>query len=265
MRFEGLRRRAFALLALMTAAGCAGNDIPVDASPDDILAHADEKLAAGKYLDAVEAYEYILRTHPGTAMTPLTKVRLGDAHFGLEEYVLAEGEYQQVVSDFPASPLVEEARYKIARCAYESALPYYLDQTETQRALDLYEDFLRDYPDSRFAADARTDEADCRSRLARGEFENGRFYEHRERYRPAAIEYKYVIQSYPNTEWAPKSALRLAGMYAGRERWENAATWYRRIVRDWPGTEQATAAEQALANLPATQTLSKLPSSEDTP
>lgn len=264
MRFEMPWRGTLALLALI-GAGCAGNDLPVDAAPDDILAHAEEKLAEGKYLDAAEAYEYFLRSHPGTARTPLAKLRLGDARFGMEEYVLAEGEYQQVVSDYPVSPLVEEARYKIALCAYESTLPYYLDQTETERALDLFDDFLRDYPGSRFRAEVEEAVADCRGRLAHGEYENGKFYEHRERYRPAAIEYKYVVESYAETEWAPKAALRLAGMYALRERWESAGTWYRRIVRDWPGTEEAASAQHALNGLPEGQTLSKLPPGEGSP
>jgi outer membrane protein assembly factor BamD len=235
----------------------------VDAAPDTILVHAEERLAAGKYLDAVEAYQLFLRSHPGTAMTPLAKLRLGDARFGLEEYVLAEGEYQHIVSDFPASPLVEEARYKIALCAYESTYPYDRDQSETERALTLFHEFLRDYPESRFKPEVAAAVADCRGRLAHGEFEHGRFYEHRERYRPAAIQYKHVVEGFPDTEWAPRAALRLAGMYALRERWESAATWYRRIVRDWPGTEQAAAAQHALAGLPADQTLSTLPSPEE--
>jgi outer membrane protein assembly factor BamD len=264
MRFEWFRRGAFAAFCL-AAAGCAGNDLPVEAAPENILAHAEEKLAAGKYLDAVEAFEHFLRSYPGTAMTPLAKLRLGDARFGLEEYVLAEGEYQHIVSDFPASPLVEEARFKIALCAYESTFPYDRDQTETERALALFDDFLRDYPDSRFRPEIARATADCRTRLARGEFENGRFYENRERYRPAAIQYKHVVEGYPDTEWARRAALRLAGMYALRERWDSAATWYRRIVRDWPGTEEAAAAEQALAARPAEQTLSTLPAPEEQP
>jgi outer membrane protein assembly factor BamD len=264
MRFESLWRGALAALCL-GAIGCAGNDIPADASPENILAHAEEKLAAGKYLDAVEAYQYFLRTHPGTAMTPLAKLRLGDARFGLEEYILAEGEYQHIVSDFPASPLVEEARFKIALCAYESTYPYNRDQSETERALVLFDDFLRDYPESRFRPEVVAAVSDCRGRLAHGEFENGRFYEHRKRFRPAAIQYKYVVEGYPDTEWAPRAALRLAGMYAGHERWDSATTWYRKIVRDWPGTEQAVAAEQALGSLPSGQALSNAPDAGEAP
>ena len=160
---------------------------------------------------------------------------------------------------------MEEARFKIALCAYRSTFPYNRDQSETERALVLFDDFLRDYPGSRFRPEVEAAVADCRARLAHGEFDNGRFYEDRKRYRPAAIQYKYVVEGYPDTEWAPLAALRLAGMYAFRERWDSATTWYRRILRDWPGTEAATAAEQALGSLPSGQTLSNLPPSEEAP
>ena len=63
----------------------------------------------------------------------------------------------------------------------------------------------------RFRPEVSRAVADCRGRLARGEFENGRFYEDRERYRPAAIQYKHVVEGYPDTEWARRAALRLAG------------------------------------------------------
>lgn len=267
MRFPGLPEGAVAALCVTAAtlSGCAGNDLPVDATPDDILAHAEAKLADGKYFDAAETLEYFLRSNPGTAATPLAKLRLGDARYGLDEYILAEGEYQQIVSDFPASPFVEEARYKIALCSYAAVLPYDLDQSETSRTIRLFEEFRRDYPDSRFLAGVDDAVRDCRDRLAHGEFENGRFYQRREHYKPASIQYKFIVEAYSETAWASKAALSLAEMYTHRERWQDAANWYRRVVRDWPGTEEAALADQALSSLPERETLSQVPDAEEKP
>ena len=58
------------------------------------------RLAEEKYFDAAETLEYFLRSNPGTASTPLARLRLGDARYGLEEFLLAEDQYRQVVSDF---------------------------------------------------------------------------------------------------------------------------------------------------------------------
>jgi outer membrane protein assembly factor BamD len=256
--------RAF-LVLIPLLGGCAGNDLPVDATPEDILTHAQRKLDEEEYFDAAEALEYFLRSHPGTASTPLAKLRLGDARFGLEEYVLAEAQYQDIVADFPASPHVEESRFKIARCSWASALPYYLDQTETERALGLLEEFRRDYPESRWLPDAEAAIAQARERLSRGEYESGRFYEERRRFKPAAIQYKFVVERYPETPWAPKAALGLANMYAARQRVEDAEAWYRRVAEDWPDTDEARLAREALAQGVGSPALSQGPGEKEAP
>ena len=219
--------------------GCAGNRIPVDATPDEILAHAERKLERGKYLDAAETLEFFLRTFPGNSRTALAKLRLGDARFGVEEYVVATGYYTDVVQDYPTSPWVEDARFKIALCAYESIYPYNRDQSETERAIVLLEDFLRDYPGSTFLAEAEAALAEGRDRLARREFEAGRFYEKQHRRRSAYIEYQYILDTYPDSEWARRAGFRIAEIYRSREQWDRAETYYRRVIRDWPDSAEA--------------------------
>jgi outer membrane protein assembly factor BamD len=246
---KSLRGAATALLIVAAGAGCAGNRLPVDAGPEQTLAHAEQKLEQGKYLDAAESLEFFLRTFPGSSRTPYAKLLLGDARFGLEEYVLATGYYRDVVSDYPASPWVERARFRIALCAYESIYPYNRDQSETERAILLLEDFLRDYPDSRFEPEAEEALADCRERLARREFEAGRFYEKQNRQRSAYIEYQFVLDNYPGTEWAPLAAFRIGEIYRSRERWEEAETYYRRVLRDWPESPEALEAQDLLETL----------------
>jgi outer membrane protein assembly factor BamD len=245
-------RRSVALVTsvvVTTLAGCAGNDLPVDATPDDIMAHAERKLAARDYYDAAQSLEHFIRAYPGTARIPTAKLRLGDARYGMEEYILARGEYEDVVEDYPASDLVEEARYKIARCSYASIFPPHLDQTETERCIHLFEDFLRDYPQSRFRAESSAAVADCRGRLAKSEFESGKFYERQGRLRSAKIQYDYVVETYPETASAPEAALRIGELYRERKRWDEAQSWYRRVITDYPETEQAGLARRAIAEI----------------
>lgn len=245
-------RRSVALVTSVVAtilSGCAGNDLPIDATPDDIMAHAERKLAKGDYYDAAEALEHFIRAFPGTARIPMAKLRLGDARYGMEEYVLARGEYEDVVNDYPASDLVEEARYKIARCSYASIFPPHLDQTETERCIRLFEDFVRDYPQSRFLAEANEAIADCRGRLAKSEFDSGKFYEKQGRLRSAKIQYDYVVETYPETPSAVEAALRIGNLYRERKRWDEAATWYRRVISAYPETEQAALAKRAIAEI----------------
>lgn len=231
--------------------GCGGKDLPVDATPDQVLERVEKQLDRGKYFDAVQLLEHLLRTNPGTALTPLAKLRLGDARFGMEEFVLAQGEYEDLVTGYPGSPYVEEARFKIALCSYEMAFPWDRDPTETERALRLLQDFRRDYPESRFMARADEATADCRRRLARREFEAGRFYKKQNRLRSAKIQFEYVVTRYPETSWAPKAALEIGEIYRSREKWDRAAQWFRTVVERWPGLPEADVAYGMLETLPA--------------
>lgn len=250
MGFSRTPGTVFATVLLVALSGCAGNDLPVDAAPADILTHAEAKLAKGKYVDAIEALEFLVRSHPGTKIIPRAKLKLGDAHFGVEEYVLARAEYEDVVEDYPASPFVEEARYKIARCSYAGILRYDLDPTETERAIRLLGDFRRDYPNSSYLAEAEAALADCRGRLARREYETGRFYEKRRRLRSAKIEYEFLRTNYPETVWATKAALRLGEIFRSREEYEEARSWYQIVLEEAPQSDEASAARAALAELP---------------
>lgn len=240
---------AVALMALTLGAGCAGNSLPVDAAPDEIVVHAENELSRGKYLNAAESLEFFLRTYPGNAQAPRVKLRLGDARFGLREYVVASGYYDDVVRDYPASEWVEEARFKIALCAYESIYPYDRDQSETERAIVLLEEFIRDFPDSEFSAEAAEALAVGEERLARREFEAGRFYERQKRLRSAYIQYLYVLEKFSNTDWARPACFRIAEIYRTRGRLEKAETFYQRVVREWPTSDEASEAKLHLESL----------------
>ena len=146
-------------------------------------------------------------------------------------------------------PLGAEARFKIARCAYASIHPHDRDPSETERAIRLFGDFLRDYPDSPFSSEAEEAVAVCHERLARREFEAGRFYERQRRLRSAKIQYEYVLNEYPDTDWAPKARFRLGEVYRAREKWKTASDHYRRVLEDYPGTESADLAVKALARI----------------
>jgi outer membrane protein assembly factor BamD len=252
MRLSRFRGGRLLSLALMTVClGCGGKDLPVDATPDQVIEHVEMLLERHKYFDAVELLEHFLRTHPGTALTPLAKLRLGDARFGMEDFVLAQGEFEDLVTGYPGSPLIEEARFKIALCSYEMAFPWDRDPTETERSLRLLQDFRRDYPESRFMAQADEATADCRRRLARREFEAGRFYRKQRRLRSAKIQFEYVVTRFPETPWAPRAALEIGDIYRTREKWDLAAQWFRTVVERWPGLPEADVAHGALETLPA--------------
>ncbi len=247
-----LGRGAAALLGcaiVLAGAGCSGRSVPVDAAPDEILTAAQRKLDAQDWYDAAELYELFLRNHPGSAQAPQAKIRLGDARFGLGEYLVARTHYEDVVQDFPASTWVEEARWGIARCSYASIHAWDRDPTETERALARLEEFKADHPSSRFLPEVDAAVADCRDRLAHREFDAGRFYAQQRRPRSAKIQFQYVLDTFPETEWAPRACLAIGEIYRLRGKAAEAERYLRRVVMDWPDTEASRQAAESLSTL----------------
>lgn len=240
---------AVILLAVAGGTGCSGRAVPVGAAPEELLSTAQHELDGEDFFNAAELYELFLRDHPGSAQSPLAKVRLGDARFGLGEYVAARAQYEDVVQDFPASSYVEEARFGISRCSYASIRPWDRDPTETERALQSLEEFRTDYPSTRFLPQVDAAVADCRDRLAHREFEAGRFYAKQHRPRSAKIQFQFVLDEYADTGWAPKACLEIGEIYRLRGKVAEAERYLRRVVTDWPDTDASKQASESLSTL----------------
>ena len=237
------------LIAGLAGTGCSGKSVPVDAAPDEILSAAQAKLDDGDWYHAAELLELFLRSHPGSSSAPLAKLRLGDARLGLEEYVIARGQYEDVVQDFPASAYVEEAHWGIARCSYAAIHDWDRDPTETEEALRLLQEFRTDYPESRFLPEVEAAIAECRDRLAHREFEAGKFYSKQHRPRSAKIQFQYVLDQFTETSWAPSACYEIGELYRLRGKDAEAERYLRRVVTDWPDSEASQMASRSLSNL----------------
>ncbi|MAF27538.1 MAG: outer membrane protein assembly factor BamD [Gemmatimonadota bacterium] len=240
---------AFSVATAALLAGCAGSGPSMGSDPVVLVEYAEARIEAGKYLDAVDYLEHFARSYPGSALMPRVRMRLGDARFGLGQYILAEGEYSAVVQDFRASPFAEEAEFGIARSAFASILPYDLDQSITERAIVLLSDFRANHPESDYRAEVEESLAECRDRLARREYEAGLFYEKQRRLRSAKIQHEYILQHFPETVWAARACFRLGSIHGSRGELDLAASWYRKVAEMGPDTDEAAEALSILAGM----------------
>ncbi len=69
---------------------------------------------------------------------------LGEAHFFQKHYLLAQSEYDRMISNFPRSDLIADAKYKSALCFYEVSPNRKYDQDYTLKAIAAFEAFLAD-------------------------------------------------------------------------------------------------------------------------
>ena len=87
------------------------------------------------------------------------------------------------------------------------------DQGITQQAADSFNELIRRYPESRYAADARLKLDLINDHLAGKEMEVGRFYQRQGNWLAATLRFRTVIDKYQTSSHTPEALERLVESY----------------------------------------------------
>jgi outer membrane protein assembly factor BamD len=203
-------RRLAPLGLLFLLAGCAGS--LHEQIPSGTASYQSGKAAFDRqdWTDAIADLKAYVEQYPGTELTDDALYYLGLGYVNLKDYALASSQFDRLVRDFPATPYAPAALYWLARCDDFQSHPAPLDQTETRRAMDRYNQFLSQYPEDSLAVPARERLAALRDRLAEKRFRNAKLYCKLKQYPAASLYLHDVLSEYPNSRWAGEAALLLA-------------------------------------------------------
>ena len=117
------------------------------------------------------------------------------------DFYLAGYYFKRFVKNFPQSSRVEECAFNSAVCLMMNSPDYYLDQTESYKAIDEFQLFLSKYPNSFLVDSCNNMVANLRARLERKSFEKGKLYFRMEKFRSAIIALNTTILEFPNTQY----------------------------------------------------------------
>lgn len=239
------------LLALVACLGCASAPRFSEMDADTLYQYAMQRLEAHKWDDASRALDQFVFQFPTDERYQEARYRLGEAHFGKGEYLIAASEFARLASDYPAGPWAERARFEVCDSYYRLSPRPELDQEYTQNALDQCQVVLAYYPAGQYADTVRTMLAALQNKLAIKELEAGQHYFKRGAYDSAIIYYDKVLATYPSSEVAPKA---LFGLYRSYEEigWTEEASQAReRLLRDFPESAEAKQVQSGSAVAPS--------------
>lgn len=251
------------LLVAVLAAGCAGGGRLRYDTPEEAFQKGMERYNARKYERAVQYFQGVFdfgRTHEWADDAQLFLAR---AYRANKEYILAASEYSRFVEIYRGDERVPTAEFERAMTYYERSPGYQLDQTDTQRGIEVFNLYMQRYPnhDSVMVANQRAQV--LRQKLARKQFNAAQLYERRELYEAAALSFEVVFDKYPDTPWADDALLGAIRAYiafsdqsiearqAGRL--QQAIDHYQRLLQIFPDSvllkEAEALYEQANARL----------------
>ncbi len=220
----------------------------------------------GHYRDAADAFKTVINYGRGTNYAKNSQYFLAQSYFKSSQYLLAANAYQQFTIQYPQSSQTEMATYKQAICYFKLSPRYATDQKNTRKAIQQFNLFISEYPNSDLVDKAGKHVSKLRSKLAHKIFIAAQLYLKLDQYKAAVIYYDATVDQYPGTSWAERSLVReidAYNEYASKsvhsskiKRYKKAVATYRQYLQLFPkgkhkgeAKSNAHKAKKALAQL----------------
>ena len=198
-----LTHLSLGLILLAATAGCR----KPTAKPDplkgmtsvQLLDKGEAEIKVGRMDDGRRFLRTIEEQLPFTPEYPRAKVLLADSFFfaASPSYPEALVEYQSFLNIFPRHELRDYALYRVALCHYASIETAERDQAETRKAIDSFQQLLRESPGSVYVTESKAKIVQCWRRLAEHELVVGIFYVNTFHFPGAEKRLKELLETYP--------------------------------------------------------------------
>jgi len=256
-----MRLTVTCLTALLLCAGCAS--MSGEAGTPNYAAQAEANMRLGNealedrdFLRAEQYFEFVRTKFPYLEASKDAELKLADTDFQQDQFPEAREKYQAFVKLNPTHSKVDYAAYQAALThVKEMPSDFFLlppseekDQTDVQSALRAMNDFLRQYPDSSYAKDAKVHADDAKKRMAEHELYVAAFYRKRERWKAVAQRLENMLTRYPGTRYEEEALFSLHEAYVKLKDTERAQETLRKVLQRLPNTPAADRAQRMLGS-----------------
>ena len=207
-----------AVALLLPVAGCAKNKMKGDTAyvardVNTLYSLGKKRLDNKSYLDAAKTFDEVERQHPYSVWARRAQLMSAFSYYMAQSYPDAISSAQRFLTIHPGNKDAPYANYLIAMSYYQQIEDVNRDQGITQQAADSFNELIRRYPESRYAADARLKLDLINDHLAGKEMEVGRFYQRQGNWLAATLRFRTVIDKYQTSSHTPEALERLVESY----------------------------------------------------
>lgn len=165
----------------------------------ELLRQGEAQLKRRKWEDGRRSLRLIEEYFPSSSEFPRAKLLLADSYFfaSTSSYPEALVEYQSFLNYFSRHEMRDYALYRVALCHYASIESAERDQSTTRRALEAFQNLLKESPGSPYATETRAKIVQCWRRIAEHELLVGIFCVNSYHYDGAEKRLKDLLEAYP--------------------------------------------------------------------
>jgi outer membrane protein assembly factor BamD len=186
-------------------------DVPASKAYDQglsQLAAGAPQEAAKKFTDLGEKFPDSDWSRKGLLMTTYAQYEAGD-------FDSAESSAERYVKLYPKSTEAAYALYLEASSYYRQIPDISRDQERAGKALEAFQQVVKDYPDSEYVEDSKYKIQVTADQLAGKEMSIGRFYLNRRNFTAAINRFRNVLTTYQTTRHSEEALYRLTEAYLG--------------------------------------------------
>jgi outer membrane protein assembly factor BamD len=212
----------------------------------ELYAEGENLLNRNRYEEARIAFRKVAERHPQSTYAPRARFLVGEAFYREGQFDKAITEFQAFMAFYPRHQIADLVQFRLAMSYYDQMKPVEQDQEITRKAMEQFKVLIREYPESRYAADSLAKIDICRGRLAQKELWVAAYYINQGNPGAARQRLEKVIKEYPRTLVIPEALFRLGEVYSGDGRVEDSQRMYRQLADEYAYTEWGKRAAQRL-------------------
>lgn len=218
--------RRLALMSMFAAlAGCASidEDLTADWSAEKLYEEAKSALDGKSYQTAIEYYETLEARYPFGRYAQQAQIEGAYAYYKSDQPDSAIAAADRFIKLHPQHESVDYAYYLKGLASFDRTRGYFdfiipsnpseNDPLPLLRAFDDFGFLVRNYPDSRYADDARQRMIYLRNELAEYELDVADYYMRRGAWVAAANRARYVVEHYEGAEAMPRALGAMIAAY----------------------------------------------------
>lgn len=244
-----VKKLFFLAFLLFSLAACKTKLEKVRTSNDPQLqlAEAYKYYEAEEFSKAKSLFEIVVGTFIGRPESEKIYYTYAYTNYQLEQYLTAAYYFKRFSETFPNSKWREDSDFMVAYSYYQLSPSYRLEQSSTQDAIDGFQLFANNHPDSKRLDEANKIIDELRRKKEKKAFSEGKLYFDLGNYQSATLSFENLLKDYPESPDAEEVRFLIAKssyLFAEKsiaskqeERYETTVESSRRFARKYKNSK----------------------------